>query len=337
MTRYDKFNFVFFLNPACDYYRFMFYDALALSNVRFIEFSAVNMNGKTLLNFNPYRPANNPAAFVNLQAFDIRSPKVFAQDFPTDAPIVFFFWANEYNFFRKNNFFKYLRKNYPDCKLVCWLTNPFQFYKRLGMFLDKAGTDEILSAFDCVFTYNQVDAMDYGLNYFDMLYSVLPFAQPEQSVDIFFVGRPKDRLEKILRAYETFKARGFVCEFFINDIANPPPQSTLSDGLHFNEYLSYAEVLGHVLRSRAVLDIAQRGTYGLTPRYFESLAYDKIFITDNAFYRQEKFNSPKLFLIDRNLKLDRKKFMAATELTNNYRNEYSPLRLITFLESVLNA
>ncbi len=75
----------------------------------------------------------------------------------------------------------------------------------------------------------------------------------------------------------------------------------------------------------------------MTVRYLESLAYDKIFITDNAFYRQEKFNSPKLFLIDRNLKLDRKKFMAATELTNNYRNEYSPLRLITFLESVLNA
>ena len=203
------------------------------------------------------------------------------------------------------------------------------------MFRDKADTYEILSAFDCVLTYNQVDAMDYGMNHFDMPYSVLPFEQPEQDVDIFFVGRPKDRLEKILRAYETFKARGFVCEFFINDL--PAPPSIKADGLHFNEYLPYAEVLEHVLRSRAVLDIAQRGTYGLTPRYFESLAYDKIFITDCPFYRQERFTSPKLFLIDRSLELDRKKFMAASKLTNNYRNEYSPLRLITFLESVLNA
>ena len=203
------------------------------------------------------------------------------------------------------------------------------------MFRDKADTYEILSAFDCVLTYNQVDAMDYGMNHFDMPYSVLPFEQPEQDVDIFFVGRPKDRLEKILRAYETFKARGFVCEFFINDL--PAPPSIKADGLHFNEYLPYAEVLEHVLRSRAVLDIAQRGTYSLTPRYFESLAYDKIFITDCPFYRQERFTSPKLFLIDRSLELDRKKFMAASKLTNNYRNEYSPLRLITFLESVLNA
>ena len=221
MIHYDKFNFVFFFNPAADYYQFMFYDALALSNVRFIEFSAVNMNGKTLLNFNPYRPVNNPAAFA--QTFDVNSSQAFAQDFPTDDPIVFFFWANEYNLFREFDFFNFLRNEYPDCKLVCWLTNPIQYYKQLGMFRDKAGTDEILSAFDCVLSYNQVDAMDYGMNHFDMPYSVLPFEQPEQSVDIFFVGRPKDRLEKILRAYETFKAQGFVCEFFINDIANPPP------------------------------------------------------------------------------------------------------------------
>ncbi|MBQ3337078.1 MAG: hypothetical protein IJG80_06715, partial [Selenomonadaceae bacterium] len=83
--------------------------------------------------------------------------------------------------------------------------------------------------------------------------------------------------------------------------------------------------------------ICTAGTYGLTMRYLETLAYDKIFITDCPFYRQERFISPKLFLIDRSLELDRKKFMAASNLTNNYRNEYSPLRLITFLESVLNA
>ena len=72
-------------------------------------------------------------------------------------------------------------------------------------------------------------------------------------------------------------------------------------------------------------------------RYLETLAYDKIFITDCPFYRQERFTSPKLFLIDRSLKIDKKQFMAASKLANNYRNEYSPLRLITFLESFLNS
>ena len=91
------------------------------------------------------------------------------------------------------------------------------------------------------------------------------------------------------------------------------------------------------MRSRAVLDIAHEGTYGLTPRYFESLAYNKNFITDNAFYRQARFASPKLFLIDKNLEIDKEQFMAAAKLSSNYKNEYSPLRWISFLESFLNS
>ena len=91
------------------------------------------------------------------------------------------------------------------------------------------------------------------------------------------------------------------------------------------------------MRSRAILDICTSGTYGITIRYLESLAYNKIFITDCAFYRQERFASPKLFLIDRSLELDRKKFLAAENFPNNYRNEYSPLHMITFLESILNS
>ena len=334
MPRYDKFNFVFFLNSATDYYKFMFYDAFALSNVRFIEFEAAEMNDDTYLTFEPYHPVNNPAAFANPQGFDVNAPQAFAQDFPTNDPLAFFFWADDFNLFRAFDFFNHLRNEYPACKLVLWLTNPIQVYQNLGMFRDKAGTAEIFATFDCVLTYNQIDAMDFGLTYFDTPYSVLPFEQPQEDVDIFFVGRAMDSLEKILRAYKTFKASSFTCEFYINDVENPPPNSK---GLHFNEPLSYAEIFEHILNSRAVLDIIHAQDYGLTLRYFESLAYDKIFITDNSFYRQERFNSPKIFLIDKSLKLDKKIFLAAAKLPNNYRNEYSPLRMMAFLEFVLNA
>lgn len=279
---------------------------------------------------------NNPFAFSNPSTYSEFSNHFFADDFPVKNPLCFVIYEAFYTQLKAINFFKHLRENYRGCKLVLWVNNPIHICQNVrGMFVDKADTDEILSTFDLVFTYNQKDAIDYGMTYFEGPYSVLSFAQPNQDVDIFFVGLPKDRLEKILRAYETFKAAGFVCDFHISNLSNPP--SIKADDLHFNGYLPYIEILKCILCSRAVLDICTAGTYGLTPRYFESLAYDKIFITDNAFYRQERFNSPKLFLIDRSLELDRKKFMAASKLTNNYRNEYSPLRLITFLESVLNA
>ena len=224
MTRYDKFNFVIFLSlPASIYYEIAFYDAFALSNVRVVDFNVVNINGERTINLSPYRPLNNPAAFKNPQAFDVNSPQIFAQDFLTEAPIVFFFWANDYNIFRASKFFYYLRHNYLNCKLVCWITNPIYYYQRVQkIFVDKSTTDEFLSTFDLVLTYNQVDAMDYGLTYFEGPYTVLPFKQLQENFDIFFVGRPKDRLEKILRAYESFKAAGFVCDFYINHINNPP-------------------------------------------------------------------------------------------------------------------
>ena len=336
MKRYYKFNFVFFLNTATDYYKYMLYDIFALNNVRVIDC----IYGRTSFNFKPYRPATNPLSFGNSKSFDASSPQAFVQsvarDFPTNDPIVFFFWMNDYYLFRSLDFFNYLRDNYPNCKLVCWLTNPIHCYQGLQMFCNEASTKEILSTFDCVLTYVQLDAMAYGMTYFEEPYSVLPYAQPKLSSDVFFVGRPKDRLEKILRAYESFKAAGLICDFYIADVHNTPPLVP-SDDLHFNEYLTYDKVLEHVLRSRAVLDIAQRGTYGLTPRYFESLAYNKNFITDNPFYRQDRFTSPKLFLIDKSFEIDKEQFMAAAKLSSNYKNEYSPLYLINFLESFLNS
>ena len=308
----------------------MLYDAYALNNVRVMNIGLKDTPEGKNLTFMPYRPSNNPAAFSDLSKRNPSSPQYFAEDFPVKNPIVFFFWVNEYLLFRSFNFFSYLRANYPGCKLVCWITNPAHQYP---MFAEKSSVKEFVDTFDCVLTYNQIDAIDYALTYFENPHSVLPFEQKKEEFDVFFVGRPKDRLEKILRAYERFKTAGLTCNFYINDIHNPP----FVPGIHFNQFLRYKEVVNHILRSRAVLDISQQGTYGLTVRYFESLAYNKNFITDNAFYRQERFRSPKLFLIDRSLEIDKEQFMSAAKLSSNYRNEYSPLRMISFLESLLNS
>lgn len=221
---YKKFNFLLFWKPAPDGVSgVLFNDAFALSNFRIMNFDFAKTNRGMILNFKPYRPANNPAVFS--QALDINSPQAFAKDFPTNNPVVFFFFANDYNLFRAFNFFNHLRANYPGCKLVCWISNPIHYYQNAQkIFIDRATTVEFLSTFDCAFTYNPVDAMDYGLTYFEGPYSVLPFEQPELTTDIFYVGAAKNRVEKILRAYETFKAAGFVCDFYINHINNPPPR-----------------------------------------------------------------------------------------------------------------
>ena len=226
---YKNFNFVLFLPFKGDFAEFAFHDAFALNNFRVIIPTFVDMGSSVGLSFAPYRPSNNPQAFKNPSAFNPRSPQFFYNDFPTRDPIVFIFFPHKFNYFEAAGFFRLLRRNYPACKLVLFMTDPvYHFQQNFGMFLDRANSEKIISTFDCVLTYLIKDATDYGLTYFEGPHSIFPYEQPaETPTDIFFVGHASDRLEKILCAYEAFKAAGFVCDFYIVDVHNTPPQCLL--------------------------------------------------------------------------------------------------------------
>ena len=220
MAGYKKFNFMFFILENY-IHQITLCDAAPLNNFRVMIPCPVNGGGGVL--FKPQRFPNNPSAFSDPATYSEWSDHFFNNDFPMKNPICFVFYEYFYTKLKPFNFFAYLRANYPDCKLVLWLDNPMHEVKSARkMFLDESDTKEILSTFDCVLTYNQVDAINYGLTYFEGPYSVLPFKQPKPVVDIFFVGQAKDRLEKILRAYERFTAQGFVCDFYVTDDITPP-------------------------------------------------------------------------------------------------------------------
>ena len=244
MAGYKNFNFMFII---LDRYisHITLYEAAALSNFR----AMVPFTDKGTIFFRPITFPNNPLAFSNSANYSDWSNHFFADDFPVKNPICFVIYEAFYTPLKSIKFFQHVRKNYPGCKLVLWVDNPIHTSQEFNkIFLDEAGTKEILSTFDCVLTYNQKDAIDYGLTYFEGPYSVIPFKQPKQNVDIFFVGQAKDRLEKILRAYETFTAAGFTCDFYVANVNNSPPPIH-SVNIKFNKGLSYAETLEHVLRS----------------------------------------------------------------------------------------
>ena len=69
--------------------------------------------------------------------------------------------------------------------------------------------------------------------------------------------------------YEYFKKSGFKCKFFITDV--PPEFQKFGDEIHYNQRLSYLEILNYVMQSKGVLEVAQGGNYGLTLRYLKRL------------------------------------------------------------------
>ena len=219
MAGYRNFNYMFFILNN-DFFTLTLREAASLTNFRAMSI----MFNETALAFEPITFPNNPLAFSNPENYSEWSDHLFNDDFPVKNPICFVFYEIFYPVAKNLNFFQYLRNNYPDCKLVLSIGNPMATVQKVrGMFVDDADTKEILSTFDCVLTYVQLDAMDYGLTYFEGPYSIIPFKQPKIDVDIFFVGLAKNRLEKILRAYESFKAAGFICDFHIADVHDTPP------------------------------------------------------------------------------------------------------------------
>ena len=334
---YQRYNFVFLLPCNADYYNVIFYDLNNCANVRIINMQGIfTRSGQLQVKFEPVHSDANLYTFrepIENLAFG----NYFQKEFGNSNPIIFFIFAEFYNWMKAIGYFDYLRHNYPNCKLVLYLTNPIHTYQKYAnIFINEKSVREIRSEFDCILTYNKFDEINFGFTFFCGAYSILPFERQPEIYDIFFIGVAKDRLDKIHAYYEYFKGNGFKCNFYVTDV--PDELQKFPKLIHYNKRLSYLEVLNHVIHSKGILEVAQGGNYGLTLRYFEALVYDKNFITDNGIFSDEKFASPKLFYIPPYSKfnIDREKYLAVAKLSNNYKNQYSPVRYLEFLESLFN-
>ena len=342
MSAYQKYNFVIFI-PENEYYPVNFFDVNDLCNVRIIKVQyTINMEGKLSLKFSPCRSEMNPYTFKSPMD-NLFFGDYFNEEFPVRRPIIFYAVHDAYTWMKAIGYFNYLRSNYPDCKIVIGLTNPvnspYQGNVALTNSLINENTISVMNSdLDCIITYNKSDAVRFGFVHYIGFYSRLPIKCPIETSDIFFIGWAKDRLHKIHDYYKYFKSIGLRCDFYIAGV--PTEQQEFPNEIHYNQKLSYLEVLDHVIHSKGVLEVAQNNTYGLTMRFFESLVYDKNFVTDNGFLNQEKFlRSPKLFYIPpySNLNIDPEKYFIVSKLSNNYKNEYSPVRLLEFLEAHFNS
>ena len=129
-------------------------------------------------------------------------------------------------------------------------------------------------------SFDPYDAEKYQLDYAGQY-----FCYPEQAThpyttsDCFFCGLPKDRNDILTDIRNRMSANGFICDFVI-------PRTPA-------EKISYTEYLKRLSRTRCVIDISQKGQYGLTRRPLEALFYGKKLITNNEkiceydFYHQE--------------------------------------------------
>jgi len=229
----------------------------------------------------------------------------------------------------------YLRKKYPNSKFVFNYMDLVSTYrKNYPVFFKKYVND-----FDIHTTYNKRDSESYGLYLSPprvIDYSTVIDNTNIQQSDIFFVGKGKDRLDKILNVYQKCTQNGFKCDFYIYGI--PIENQKFSNSIKYNQHLPYLEALQHAKRAKCILNIVQDGAEGITIRDYEAIGMNKLLMTNNYSISETDFyTKEKIIFIDNiedelekltNLRLDSKW---------NGLEKYSIENYFSWLEDTLDA
>lgn len=325
-----NFNYVFFFDIA-DYYKIMFKDISHMNNVGFC--GNLSINNKILQFIKRVHCSSKLNSFINLPIKELWNKYYFQNTFGNNNRIIFVFHGA---FFRliDVNYFAYLRSMYPDCICIMLFTDTVNSYYKCfnGDFGRRFDIGLVKNTFDFVLSYNEVDARKYGLIYYPLWYSKIEMHDNIQDIDVFFIGRAKDRLNLIHKAYHELTDIGLKCKFFVSGVSK---EEQIYEDILYNVELSYMEVLQYVNRSRGILELCQSGTCGFTLRCLEALIYNKNLITDNKIFDEVQTlkwaKSPKIIQYKGDISFSKDEYYHAAAERYTYKGEYSPKKLLEFL------
>ena len=221
------------------------------------------------------------------------------------------------------NFMRYLKKNNPKCKIVMALRDLVRtkwFYKEL---VESNLVDYWMS-------YDKGDCKEYGMSYFSEFESKIELKNNSNvpSSDVFFTGRAKQRLPKLIECYDYLTSLGLKCLFIILDA--PEDQKQERDGIVYtNQYMTYRRMLEYSIRSKCLLDINQEGATGYTSRFLEAVIYNKLLITNTRGIEDHPLYDSRYIKEFRAItEVDLTFFKGKENIKYNYNNEFSPMNFI---------
>lgn len=228
-------------------------------------------------------------------------------------------------------YWQWLKKRYPDCRIVlmhrdlkkvCLRTNP------------QLPDNPVL---DLEMTYDRGESKQYGYPWFSEYESKIdiPVLDTPES-DVFFAGRVKDRLPKIMEAYNVFRKAGMKVFFFLTGVSEIDRKSY--EGIVYSDQnMSYKEMLTHTVNTRCVLEINQGNSDGYTSRFLESVIYGKRLVTNNQSIKDSPFfNTGHIQVVDEMSEINTEVLKSGSGFVDyNYKGEFSPFRMIDRVEEEL--
>lgn len=132
-------------------------------------------------------------------------------------------------------------------------------------------------------SFDKEDCKKYGMQFHNTFYNMHTTAD-EQAIDtdFYFLGDAKDRGEVILQTKELLSP-------YITNFVMPS---------HPSEYITYANNIRNIMRSRCIVEILQQQQHDITLRPLEALTFRKKLLTNNPAIVDYPFYNPQnIFVI----------------------------------------
>lgn len=190
---------------------------------------------------------------------------------------------------------EFIQKNNPNARIIVYYLNPVN----KG---DRKAPDHYKGLNVEFYSFDPKDAEEWGIIYKDFCYSYCPKAdiirhrQKKIKQDIFFVGVDKGRLSKILEIDKKIKQAGLTSKYHIAKTVHT--KYTIEQERYVTDrYLTYDEIMNHIMESNCILEFRQAGQHGITLRPMEAMFLQKKLITDDKDIINFAFYVPENILI----------------------------------------
>lgn len=331
-----KYNYVI-LSTDWDVYRQLYSDVIDRDDVCYVAGPQATRYGLERM---LYRAHFNKKLnrLVSLPFKKLWNRSYFTSPFKDNKPICFILFRDWVSLDAYTGYINWLKHHYPDSKFV-WFLHDFleshnDFYT--GKVLD---IEHYKRVFDLVFSCNPSEASEFGLIFHKVPISKLFGDSPANRCDVFFIGKDKGRLDRLVRIYDTLTQKGACCRFFVLESSHKSVDPDREGIVLLDSPMPYRTSQEWIVGSNCLLELRYDSHAGETLRASEALIYGKKLITDYAALEGNPcFDSNNIRFIVSDDDIDRVDLPFMTtplnvspEKKDAYRKELSP---IAFLEEV---
>lgn len=220
----------------------------------------------------------------------------------------------------------YIKKLY-GCKIIIFFSDIVNSYKNLDI-------NKMRLECDLITTYNEIDAKTYGFEMrppivFDIKYEL----DNNFDTDVYFVARPKGRMDTIYDIYEKCINAGLRCNFNICS-----KKDKRYPGINFIDTISYTKIISCTHKTKCILNIMQPGSSGVTLRDIEAYNNGVFIISNNNSNELEQiFNKEQhIYMTNNNFDQELNKIKLMTKRFEKKTNTYTYDNFFNWIIEKLN-